>query len=73
MYRMVGCANFLTESKRHSNFLSLSFHPFRIEKLETNKKVGIQKLESKTTIVVFDELNCQLSPTTCGVVKDIDD
>ena len=50
-----------------------SFHPFPIEKLESDKKVGIQKLESKTTIVVFDELNCQLSPTTCGVVKDIDD
>ena len=52
---------------------SLGFHPFPIEKLESDKKVGIQKLESKTTIVVFDELNCQLSPTTCGVVKDIDD
>ena len=50
-----------------------SFHPFPIEKLESDKKVGIQKLESKTTIVVFDELNCQLSPTTCGVGKDIDD
>lgn len=50
-----------------------TFHPFPIEKLESDKKVGIQKLESKTTIVVFDELNCQLSPTTCGVVKDIDD
>ena len=52
---------------------SLSFHPFPIEKLESDKKVGIQKLESKTTIVVFDELNCQLSPTKCGVVKDIRD